>query len=360
MIRLKDIAAAAGVSIMTASKAMRSQKDVAATTRERVQQIARQMGYVPNVAAQGLRNRTSKLFGVVISSLANPIFNRVVRGIEEHAHEAGYEIILCHTLNNPEREEVCIRRLLARRVDGLFISPVYRIAPHAPVYRELLAHAAPVVLIGHPAPFCDAFTSVSSDDSTGSYHTTRHLLSLGHRRIAFLSGQLVAPWAQERLEGYRRALREAGLAQDDALVFTAGSTIEDGAKGALQMLNENCDATAVQTVNDPVAIGCAETLLGQGWKIPQDISIAGFGNILVSEHFRVPLTTVRQPKYRLGVAAMEVMSRMLRREHVEPRRLTGELVVRGSTAAPRASSVPAAVVPPPSAAPGTSPAELQA
>lgn len=335
MVRLKDIAARAGVSIMTVSKALRSQKDVAATTCERVQLLARQMGYVPDAVAQGFRSRTSKLFGVVISSLANPIFNRVVRGIEEHAHEAGYQIILCHALNNPEREEVCIRRLLSRRVDGIFISPVYRNKPDAPVYRELLAHGTPVVLLGHPAPFCNAFTSVSADDVTASYETTRHLLSLGHQRIAFLSGQLVAPWAQERLEGYRRALREAGLVPDDRLVFTAGSTIEDGAKGALQMLNENCNATAVQTVNDPVAIGCAETFLGQGWKIPQDISIAGFGNILVSEHFRVPLTTVRQPKYRLGVAAMEVMGKMLRREHVEARRLTAELVVRGSTAAAR-------------------------
>lgn len=334
MVRLKDIAVRAGVSIMTVSKALRSQKEVATATRERVQLLARQMGYVPDVAARGLRNRTTKLFGVVISSLANPIFNRVVRGIEEHAHEAGYEIILCHALNSPEREEVCIRRLLSRRVDGIFISPVYRNRPDAPVYRELLAHGTPVVLLGHPAPFCDAFTSVSTDDVTAGYQTTRYLLSLGHQRIAFLSGQLVAPWAQERLEGYRRALREAGLVPDDRLVFTAGSTIEDGASGVLQMLNENCNATAVQAVNDSVAIGCAETLLGQGLKIPQDISIAGFGNILVSEHFRVPLTTVRQPKYRLGVAAMEVMEKMLRRERVEARRLPAELVVRGSTAAP--------------------------
>jgi DNA-binding LacI/PurR family transcriptional regulator len=335
MVRLKEIAVRAGVSIMTVSKALRGRRDVAVATRERIQQLAREMGYVPDAVAQGLRSRTSKLFGVVISSLANPLFNRVVRAIEEHAHEAGYEIILCHTLNSPEREEVCLRRLLSRRVDGMFISPVYRIERDAPVYRDLHAYGTPVVLLSHPAPFCSAFTSVSTDDLAASYQTTRHLLDLGHKRIAFLSGRLVAPWAHERLEGYRRALREAGLDAEDRLVFNAGSTIEEGAKGGLQLLNENCDATAVQAVNDSVAIGCAETFLGQGLKIPQDISIAGFGNILVSEHFRVPLTTVRQPKYRLGVAAMDMMGKLLRGEHVEARRLPAELVVRGSTAEPR-------------------------
>lgn len=336
MVRLKDIAARAGVSIMTVSKALRGEKDVSAATRTRVQQLAQQMSYVPDSAAQGLRSRTTKLFGVVISSLANPIFNRVIQAIEEHAHKAGYEIILCHTMNRPEREEICLRRLMSRRVDGMFISPVYRMEADAPVYRELLVRGTPVVLLGHPAPFCNAFISVSTDDALAAYHTTKHLLELGHRHIAFLSGRLAAPWAWERLEGYRRALREAGIEADEKLVFNAGSTADDGAKAGLQMLNENCQATAVQAVNDLVAIGCAEVLMGQGMKIPQDLSIAGFGNILVSQHFCVPLTTVLQPKYRLGVVAVDTMARLLRRDHTESRRLPAELFVRESTAAPRA------------------------
>lgn len=337
MVRLKDIAARAGVSIMTVSKALRGEKDVSAATRARVKLLAQQMGYVPDSAAQGLRSRTTKLFGVVISSLANPIYNRVIRAIEEHAHQAGYEIILAHTHNNPEREEVCIRRLLSRRVDGMFIAPVYRIEMDAPVYRELLARGTAVVLLGHPAPFCDAFVSVSTDDLQAGYQVTKHLLEIGHKRIAFLSGRLVAPWAVERLEGYRRALREAGIEPEDNLIFNAGSTAEDGVKACLQLLNEKCGATAVQAVNDLVAIGCAETLLGQGMRIPHDISIAGFGNILVSQHFRVPLTTARQPKYRLGAAAVDTMARLLRRDRTESRRLPAELVVRESSAAPAKS-----------------------
>ena len=122
---------------------------------------------------------------------------------------------------------------------------------------------------------------------------------------------------------------------DDKLVFAAGSTLEDGAKATLQMLNEGCQPTAVQTVSDPVAIGCAETLLQQGLKIPGDISIAGYGNILAAEFYRVPLTTVSQPKYRLGIAAVEIMMNLIRGEKAVSRRLPAELVLRQSTAAPK-------------------------
>jgi LacI family transcriptional regulator len=142
-------------------------------------------------------------------------------------------------------------------------------------------------------------------------------------------------WAQERFEGYRRAHRAVNLDVDDRLVFHAGSTIEDGVKAALQFVNEKCDATAVMAVNDLVAVGCANTLLQQGLKIPQDLSLVGFGNILLAEHYRIPLTTVRQPKFRLGAAAVEMMMQLIRGARVENRRLPAELIIRNSTAAPR-------------------------
>jgi LacI family transcriptional regulator len=124
---------------------------------------------------------------------------------------------------------------------------------------------------------------------------------------------------------------------DDRLVFQAGQTIDDGTKAAMQMINESTDATAVQAVNDVVAVGCAETLLSQGLKIPQDISVAGFGNILLGVHFRVPLTTTRQPKFRLGAAAVDAMQELLRGHRPEPKRLPAELIVRASTGPPPAT-----------------------
>lgn len=345
MVRLKDIAERAGVSVMTVSKVMRDAPDISTATKTRVRALADEMGYVPDSQAQALRNRVTKLFGLVIPAATNPVFARVVMAIEERAHEIGCDIILCHTLNLPEREETAIRRLISRRVEGLFISPVYRMAPTASIYQELERCRIPAVILGHRASFCGQFVNVETDDIQASYVLTRHLLDLGHRRIAFFAGPQVSPSGQERLEGYRRALREAEIEWDDRLIFNAGATIEEGEKAALQLLNESSDATAVQAVNDLVAIGAATIFLNQGLRIPEDVSIVGFGNVLLSEHFRVPLTTIRQPKHRLGVAAMDLMTRLIRREQPESKRLPAEIVVRCSAAAPstRPRVLPSAV-----------------
>jgi LacI family transcriptional regulator len=331
MVRLKDIAIRAGVSVMTVSKVMRDAPDISAATKARVRQLAEQMGYMPDSVAQGLRMRMTRLFGLVISAATNPVYARVVMAIEERAHEMGYDLITAHSLNIPEREEAVIKRLLSRRIDGLFVVPVYRLDPTAAIYDELLRRGLPTVLLGHRAPFCQKFPNVETDDVNASYTLTTHLIDLGHRRIAFFTGPPVSPGAQERLEGYRKALREGQIELDDRLVFNAGSTIEEGEKAALQMLNEQPNATAIQAVNDLVAIGAATVLLNQGVRIPRDMSIVGFGNVLTSEHFRIPLTTIRQPKLRLGAAAVETMVRLLKGEQVGTKRLPAEIVIRQSS-----------------------------
>jgi DNA-binding LacI/PurR family transcriptional regulator len=336
MVRLKDIARLAGVSVMTVSKALRDEPDVSTATKAKIKQLAHQTGYVPDSSAQGLRTKTTKLFGLVIPTSTNPIYSRIVHAIEERAHELGYDLLIAHTQNKPDREDLVLRRFLSRRVDGLFITPVYRFEAEARIYQEITARKIPTILLGPPAPFCKNFPGIEIEEIVASYHATKHLLRLGHKKIAYLTGPPATPWAHERFEGYRRALREAGIEVDDRLVFAAGNTIEDGIKATLQMLNENCHPTAIQAVTDLVAIGCAETLLAQGLKIPADVSIVGFGNILPAEFYRVPLTTVRQPKFRLGVAAMEAMMNLLRGEQIQTKRLSAEIVERKSTGLPRA------------------------
>ena len=332
MVRLKDIAARAGVSVMTVSKVLRNAPDISPATKAKVKVLAQEMGYVPDSMAQGLRTRTTRLIGLIISAVTNPIFARAILAIEEMAHELGYELVLAHTLNDPAREEVVVRRLLSRRVDGLIVCPVYRLAPTAPIFDELIESRTPTVILGPRAPFCSHFPCVETEDLAASFEITRHLLDLGHRRIAFFAGPSSAPWSQERLEGYKRALREAGIDSDESLIFNAGSTIEEGQNAALQLLNEGAKVTAIQASNDLSAIGTANVLLKQGISIPAQVSIAGFGNILLSEYFSVPLTTVRQPKYRLGAAAMEILRQLIKREPAESRRLPAEIIIRQSTA----------------------------
>jgi LacI family transcriptional regulator len=216
----------------------------------------------------------------------------------------------------------------------LLIAPVYRLETAAPVYEEIRRAGVPTVILGPSAPFCAGFVQVETDDLAGSYALTQHLIQLGHQRIAFLAGPPAVPAYQHRLEGYRRALREAQIEWDDRLVFHAGSTIEEGEKAALQLIDEAPGATAIQAVNDLVAIGAATVFLNQGIQIPAQMSVTGFGNILSSEHFRVPLTTVRQAKFELGSTAMEMLLRMVAGERVEPRRISGGLVLRQSTSPP--------------------------
>src|SRR2546421_7082735 len=147
MVRLKDIAERAGVSLMTVSKALRDEPDVSTATKARLKALAKQMGYLPDSSAQGLRTRTTKLFGLVIPSLANPIFSRILLAIQERAYELGYDVLLAYTMNLAEREETAIRRFVSRRVDGLFISPVYRLETEAGIYQELAARKTPTVLL---------------------------------------------------------------------------------------------------------------------------------------------------------------------------------------------------------------------
>ncbi len=331
MVRLKDIAEVAGVSVMTVSKALRDKSDLSSATKARIRALAEQMGYVPDVSATALRSRTTRLLGLVIPAPTDPVYSRVMLALDGHAHELGYDLLLAHSLGKPEREDAVIRRLMARRVDGLFVAPVYRMAKIAPVWEDLRKQKIPAVVLGHRARFCEGFLNVETDDIGASASVTAHLLELGHRRIAFFSGPANSPWAQERMEGYRRAHRDAGVPLDDKLIFNAGSTVDEGASAALQLIQENPKATAIQAVNDLVAIGAANALLNQGIRIPQDLSVAGFGNVLVSEYFRVPLTTVRQPKLRLGAMAMDVMQKIMAGEPAQPVRLAAELTIRAST-----------------------------
>jgi len=331
MVRLVDIARQAGVSVMTVSRVLRDAPDIAASTKARVQSIAQQLGYVPDVMAQAMRTRNTRLLAIVAPDTSDPVTSRIVLALAERAHDLGYDLLVSQSRHQIDREEACLRRVLARRVEGLFLCPIPRLDPSAPIYLELKQRGVRVVALGPKPPFCEPFVSVQADDALASSKVTRHLLALGHRRIAFLAGPSTSPAAQSRFEGYRRALREAGLETDDRLVFRAGETVEEGARATVQLIDERATATAIQAVSDLVAMGAARVLLDQGLRLPHDVSLAGYGNIPFSEVFRVPLTTVRQPKYQLGLAAMTCMQALLLGAPASSHQLPAELVIRAST-----------------------------
>lgn len=316
---------------MTVSKALRDAPDISQQTKQKIKKIADELGYVPNFMARSLRNRKTLILGLVISSVTNPFFSRVIMAVEEKAFETGYDLLLAQTYNSIEREEKILTRLMARNVDGILISPVYRLEPVSKVYDELFEKNIPTVLLGHPADFCQKFPAVVSNDLELSYNATKYLLSLGHRRIAFFASHGFHPWSTYRLNGYTRALNEAGIEIDERLILAVGSKIEDGYAAAEQIISEGVEFTAIQAVNDLVAIGAMNCLFKKGIKVPEKVSIVGFGNILISENCRVPLTTINQPKYRLGSAAFDMLILKMLGKTVESKSLDGELIIREST-----------------------------
>ena len=175
---------------MTVSKVLRDARDVSEGTKARIRQIAEEMGYVPDALARGLRTRRTKLFGLVVPDLPHPLLSQVAMAVQDCAHELGYDLLIAQTHDSAPREEACLRRLLSRRVDGLFVYPVYRLAPTAPAYDELRKSGTPAVLLGPAAPFCEGLPGVSSDDEGASCSVTQHLLQLGHRQIAVTSPAL--------------------------------------------------------------------------------------------------------------------------------------------------------------------------
>jgi len=339
-VSIRDIAAEAGVSHTTVSRALHDNPLISREVRERIQQIAQDMGYVPNEVAQNLKQRQTNSVGLVVTSIADPFVGRVVRGIEETAQAAHLSLMLSVSDNLPEQELAVIENFSRRRVDGIIV-----LASRLEM-RELQRLAqwpVPVVLINQQseAP-ADGLTCVSIDDFGGAKLAVEHLLRLGHRRIGFLGVGNRPRSVRLRLEGYNAALREAGIeprvewvriAHPDHLSHS--DDIIDG-----QMLINPLLTSGVRALlcyNDSIAIGALLSCRKRGINVPRDLSIVGFDNIETSQYITPALTTVHQPKLRLGQLAMELLLERLAGRVVEDQMLPVELVVRDSTAAPSRS-----------------------
>jgi len=336
MVRLTDIALEARVSMMTVSRVLHGKPGVSKATRERVQAVADRLGYVPDAMAQSLRARSPRLLAALVPSLSDPVWSLALQAIEERVHLMGFDFLLAQSQGLREREEVCLRRLMARRVEGLFLASSVQATATSPVYLQLQESHAKVVALGHtdPAASVAGFHAVGHDETAASRKVTTHLIELGHARIAFFAGPSLSASARARFEGYRLALQKHGLPQDERLVFGAGMTVADGAKAVERFVAESARATAIQAVNDLVALGAVAALAQRGLRVPTDLSVAGYGDLLPGEAAPVPLTTVKQPKYALGEKAVEAMAALLRGQRPDVTLLSAELVVRSSTGPP--------------------------
>lgn len=343
---MQDVAEKAGVSPTTVSHVINKTRFVAEETRQRVLAAIEALDYQPSLIARGLATNSTQAVGLVVSDITNPFYSAVTLGVEHEIIRHGYHTIFCNSDEDPGRENEYLRLLLARQIDGLLIVPTGVRSEHL----IRMANAdVPIVLLDRETPGLNA-PVVCVDNETGAYLATRHLLELGHRRIAILMGIETISTQVRRLNGYKLALQEAGLAVDEALIARADSrfytnqpfTFPAPFKGEFQVYPPASPAllrllhlpdppSAIFVANYPMTLGALHALSACHLSCPGDISLISFDDYDWAPFFSPPLTVIRQPTYRLGQTAAQLLLKLINGEEIEtPAPLPVELVVRGS------------------------------
>lgn len=323
---IQEVAKMAGVSPSTVSRALNGFPGISEKTRQKVIEIAKKLNYKPNYRGQILTTKSTKNIGLLITDITNPFFPELVRGAEETASESGYTILLGNTSESIDKETSYLEFFSRGPVDGVIIS-ASRISNEHII--SLAEEGLPIVVINrileHPK-----ISYVSTDMEKGGYLATKHLIELGHTKIAFINGPSHSEAAERRLSGYKKALAESKIRYNSKLVSFNVPVAESGYKEATRLLNTEDPPTAIFTYNDLMAFGVIRAVKDLGVRIPDDLSIVGYDDIFFSSFTDPPLTTIRQPKEKLGKKAVELLLKLMKGERqgilVEP-----ELIIRNTT-----------------------------
>ncbi|MEQ4205529.1 LacI family DNA-binding transcriptional regulator [Actinopolymorpha sp. B17G11] len=331
MVTIAKIAREAGVSVSTVSKVLNGREDVAPSTRARIQGLLTESGYRRRGA--GPRQRVG-LVDFVITELASPWACEVLRGAEQEAHRGGAGLVITATHNRNADARPWLQTLAARRSDGVVL--VVSRLPAAAAERLAAMHT-PFVLVDPVGGFDPAIPSVGATNWAGGLAATEHLVELGHRRIGIVTGPPELLCSQERLDGYRAALRRAGIGIDESLVRFGNFFADGGRRGVAQLLDLDDPPTAIFAGNDVQASGVYAEAYHRGLRIPDDLSVVGFDDVELCEVLWPPLTTVRQPLSEMAQLATRTVLEKAERDAEHPIRieLATSLVVRESTASPR-------------------------
>ncbi|MER7015874.1 LacI family DNA-binding transcriptional regulator [Saccharopolyspora sp. NPDC000359] len=323
-VTIHDVAARAGVSVATASRALSGQRGVRAANRDKVLAAARELDYEPNVVAASLRSRTTHTIGMVVPRIANPFFATLVESIEKRLHDGQRSLLLANSHYDPDVEQRQVRALLDRRVDALIMIPCHR--EHSGAALATAAARVPVLQLDLRV---DGFAGswVGVDHEAGIWQVVRHLTERGARSLVFVGAEPTDSAAQARLDGYRRAVGDG----DDVLLGDFSK--EWGQQAAKLLLRRGPLPDGIVCGNDTIALGVLGELAGNQVRVPDDVRVAGFDDIPYAELAQPPLTTVRQPQHHIADEALRVLGAHLSGEDRTPRgtALTPTLTIRSST-----------------------------
>lgn len=332
-INLKQLAGQLGLSSSTVSRALRDSYEISPATRERVQQLARQVNYQPNPIASQLRSHVSKTIGVVLPQVDNHFFASAIDGIEEVAQAHGYHVLIYLTHDQAAQEKTVASFLGQGRVDGILVAlaSATRSVGHFDALRQ---RGLPIVQFDRVNRLLDTAT-VTTDDYGSAYQATEHLLRAGCRTIAHLRLTENLSISRRRLQGYHAALRDYGLAPDPELVLSAGSTDEENIARITQLLQQRPDTDGIFATVERLALSSYHACRRLGLSIPQTVKIIGFSNMEAAALLAPGLTTITQPAYAMGQEAARILLHALTKRRPvlasQSLELKSELVVRGST-----------------------------
>ena len=323
-VTMREVARQAGVSVATVSRVLNASGPVGEATRQRILQTAGRLRYVPNGTARNLTTSTTATVGVLLPNLYGDFYSEVIRGVEGAARSARYHVLLSSVHDGPDELTAALRTLVGR-VDGLVVmSPDVE----GDVLRAGLPAGLPVVVLGGAVP---GHGAVAIDNEAAARAMTAHLVGLGHRRVTLLGGPPSNADARARHDGYRRALADAGLAYDPALVLEGDFTEASGYASAAPLLALSPRPTALFAANDAMAIGALRALREAGLDVPGDVALAGFDDVPVARYVTPALTTVHVPIDEIGARAVEAVLSAVRTPAAPPRvTLPTRLVVRES------------------------------
>jgi LacI family transcriptional regulator len=329
---LQDVADATGVTLATASRALSGSYGVHPETRRRVLESAGQLNYKANRFARGLVTGRSNAIGLIISDIRNSFFAETARGAEDAAYSAGLDILLCNSDLDSGKQMHYINSLIEKRVDGIIMNSVATLTKEEQEY--IAASGIPVVLLNRAAD-CPMFSTVCADNERGGQLVAECLLANGHRNVVHLTGPRNHTNLAMRAKGFLDVYRTAGLG--NPAVIHGLHTMDGGYQMAINLLRSSSKITAISTTNDAVAFGVIKASMELGIRIPEDISLTGFDDVELAALVHPPLTTVRQPKYEMGSAALEIVVRSTNAKHRIPehRVLGVELVERASVSKSR-------------------------
>ena len=334
MPNMKQIAAKAGVSLGTVSHVINGSANVREPLRKRVLDAVAAIGYQPSQLARGLRRVKTNMIGMIIPDVTNPFFPAVVRGAEDVAFANGYRLVLCNTDNDHAKELVHLQELRTYLPAGLIVIPsnFSDLSAQAESYRK--AGSAVVCVDRLPRDWSGDTVTVANE--SGAYQATRYLIQLGHRRLATITGPLHLTNAQERLAGFKRAIREAKLHLAPEYFLEATFDKPGGYAKARILLNMLPRPTAIFAANDMIAFGVLAAIQEAGVKCPDEISVMGFDNQDLAEMLNPPLASVHQPGYQMGATAARILLDRVsgRSKGVKHIVLETELKIRASVAPP--------------------------